>query len=67
MSVMHLGVACNVIPSQSLQPHFFPFRYGEKGKAVRMEVVVFTGREGRSSQGCPIAKWVSDLWKIHLI
>lgn len=50
----HLGCAASLTDLRKE----IEMRCGVSGKQLRIEKVIYTGKEGKSSQGCPVAKWV---------
>ncbi|KAF7268000.1 hypothetical protein GWI33_018801 [Rhynchophorus ferrugineus] len=50
----HLGCANNL---RTLR-HNLECQTGCSGPAIRIEKVKYTGKEGKTAQGCPIVKWV---------
>jgi len=51
---IHLGHAQSLSKLRLL----FEERLNTRGKALRIEVVRYTGKEGKTSEDCPIAKWI---------
>lgn len=50
----YLGTAANLNALRCVLEE----RFGIKGEALRIELIGYTGKEGKNHLGCPIARWV---------
>jgi len=51
---VHLGHA----PTRPALRRVFEERLGARGAALRLETIKFSGKEGKTEEECPIAKWI---------
>lgn len=50
----HLGTASSLVELRADMES----RIGIHGRQLRIEKVIYTGKEGKTGQGCPLAKWI---------